>query len=109
MGYRDKIDEFIRESNLEGLLLKSAEFHGHICSFSAYGVKAGYYAMKKLALNNEGMEEVLAIVETNNCFSDGIQLVTGCTFGNNALIFNDLGKTAVTVINRASGNRLDWL
>ncbi|MCL4502615.1 MAG: FmdE family protein [Deltaproteobacteria bacterium] len=40
---------------------------------------------------------MVAIVECNNCFTDGIQAVTGCTFGNNALIFQDLGKTAVTV------------
>ncbi|MEM2924481.1 MAG: FmdE family protein [Methanocellales archaeon] len=46
------------------------------------------------------MEEVLAIVETNNCFSDGIQFVTGCTFGNNALIYRDYGKIAMTFWRR---------
>jgi formylmethanofuran dehydrogenase subunit E len=102
MGYRDEINSLIAKDDLEGLLKKSAEFHGHICSFSAYGVKAGYYAMKKLALTSQGMEEVLAIVETNNCFSDGIQVTTGCTFGNNGLIFYDKGKTAVSIINRKS-------
>jgi formylmethanofuran dehydrogenase subunit E len=100
MGYRDEIERFVIEDNLEGLLKKSAEFHGHICSYSAYGVKAGYHAMKELSVTSKGMEEVISVVETNNCFSDGIQLVTGCTFGNNALIFKDIGKTAVTVINR---------
>lgn len=45
----------------------------------------------------------MAIVELNNCFTDGIQAVTGCTFGNNALIFRDLGKTAVTVARREDG------
>ena len=49
------------------------------------------------------MEEVVAIVECNNCFTDGIQVVTGCTFGNNALIYKDLGKTAVTVARRLDG------
>ncbi|MBN2072465.1 MAG: TraR/DksA C4-type zinc finger protein [Actinobacteria bacterium] len=102
MGYRDEINSLIAKDDLIGLLKKSALFHGHICSFSAYGVKAGYYAMKQLALTSEGMEEVLSIVETNNCFSDGIQVTTGCTFGNNGLIFHDKGKTAVTVIHRKS-------
>ncbi len=106
MGYRDTIDRYIQEENVGALLEKSAEFHGHICSFSAYGVKAGFYAMQQLALTNEGMEEVLAIVEANNCFSDGIQLVTGCTFGNNALVFKDLGKTAVTVISRKTSQAI---
>jgi formylmethanofuran dehydrogenase subunit E len=45
----------------------------------------------------------VALVECNNCFTDGIQVVTGCTFGNNALIYKDLGKTAVTVARRVDG------
>jgi len=53
-----------------------------------------------LGVKSTGMEEVVAIVETNNCFSDGVQVVTGCSFGNNALIYRDLGKTAVTVAKR---------
>ncbi len=32
--------------------------------------------------------------------ADGIQLVTSCTFGNNALIFNDYGKSAFTLTHR---------
>jgi len=66
-------------------------------------VKAGQYAMRFLDTGSTGMEEVVAVVECNNCFTDGIQVVTGCTFGNNALIFRDLGKTAVTVALRGNG------
>ncbi len=106
MWYRDEINNLIQKNDLKTLLKKSAELHGHICSYSAYGVKAGCYAMRSLALTSEGMEEVIAIVETNNCFSDGIQLTTGCTFGNNGLIFKDIGKTAVTVINRKNSRAI---
>jgi formylmethanofuran dehydrogenase subunit E len=98
--FRGDIEELIENGDLKGLLEKSGELHGHLCSYSAYGVKAGYIAMRELGLENRGMEEIVAIVETNNCFSDGIQLVTGCTFGNNGLIFRDYGKTAVTVARR---------
>ncbi len=42
------------------------------------------------------MENLLAIVEVNACFADGIQAVSGCTLGNNSLIYRDLGKHAVT-------------
>jgi formylmethanofuran dehydrogenase subunit E/tRNA (Thr-GGU) A37 N-methylase len=52
---------------------------------------------------SDGLEDLLAIVETNNCFADGVQLVTGCSFGNNSLIFEDLGKTAFT-LTRRDGN-----
>jgi len=100
MGFRAEIEEMIRRGDLKGLLRKTGELHGHHCPFSAYGVKAGYIAMREIGMNHTGMEEIIAIVETNNCFSDGVQVVTGCSFGNNALIYKDLGKTAVTVARR---------
>jgi formylmethanofuran dehydrogenase subunit E len=93
----------IRSGDLEGLLRQAEAIHGHLCPYVSLGVKAGQYAMKHLDTGSTGMEEVVAIVECNNCFTDGIQVVTGCTFGNNALIFRDLGKTAVTVALRGNG------
>jgi formylmethanofuran dehydrogenase subunit E len=98
---RAPIEALIRQGDLEGLLRKAGELHGHFCPYVALGVRAGYLALTALGIEqNLGMEEVLAIVETNSCFSDGIQVVTGCTFANNALIYRDLGKTAVTVARR---------
>lgn len=46
------------------------------------------------------MEEIIALVETNNCFVNDIQMATGCSFGNNGLIYRDYGKTAVTIRKR---------
>jgi len=97
---REEVERLIQEGALEALLRKAAEIHGHFCSYLAYGVKAGYIAVKELGIGSTGMEEAVAIVETNNCFSDGVQIVTGCTFGNNGLIYRDVGKTAVTVAKR---------
>jgi formylmethanofuran dehydrogenase subunit E len=98
---RASVEELISEGDLEGLLQKAGELHGHFCTHVALGVRAGYLALTALGIEqNLGMEEVIAIVETNNCFSDGIQVVTGCTFANNALIYRDLGKTAATVALR---------
>jgi len=74
--------------------------HGHFPPFSAIGVKASVRAVRELGVKSRGMEEVVGIVETNNCFSDGIQFVTGCSFGNNALIYRDYGKTAFTLARR---------
>ncbi len=39
-------------------------------------------------------------METHNCFADGVQMTTGCTFGDNALIFRDVGKTATPLALR---------
>ena len=100
---RAAVNAMIRGKDLAGLLGHAETIHGHRCPFLALGVKAGQYAMDYLDRENTGMEEVVAIVECNNCFTDGIQVVTGCTFGNNALIYKDLGKTAVTVARRVDG------
>ena len=99
---RQPIEAMIRSDDLEGLLRQSEAIHGHLCPMVSLGEKAGHYAMKFLDTGSTGMEEVVAVVECINCFTDGIQVVTGCTFGNNALIFRDLGKTAVTVARRGS-------
>ncbi len=97
---RREIEEAIAAGDLRKLLVMSGMLHGHYCPYSAAGVKAGAFAMKELNTSSTGMEKLLAVVETNNCFSDGIQLITGCTFGNNALIFLDYGKTAFTLTRR---------
>jgi formylmethanofuran dehydrogenase subunit E len=98
---RKEIEDAIYAGDLPRLLRISGRLHGHYCPFSALGVKAGARAMRELGIRQSmGMEEIVAIVETNNCFSDGVQIVTGCSFGNNALIYRDYGKTAFTLARR---------
>ncbi|WGI17377.1 FmdE family protein [Methanonatronarchaeum sp. AMET-Sl] len=97
---RQKINKSIEEKNLHKLVLEAAKIHGHICPMIVLGIKVGADGIKKLNLRHEGMEDTLVLTETNSCFSDGIQTSTGCTFGNNALIYRDYGKTAVTIIKR---------
>jgi formylmethanofuran dehydrogenase subunit E len=98
---RQDIEEAIAAGDLSKLLIMTGMLHGHFCPFSAMGVKAAMRAVRELGVKSTGMEEVVAIVETNNCFSDGIQFVTGCSFGNNALIYKDFGKTAFTLARRS--------
>lgn len=98
---RQEIEEAIAAGNLGRLLEISGLLHGHFCPGSAMGVKAAARAVTELGISKStGMEEIVAIVETNNCFSDGVQMVTGCSFGNNALIYRDYGKTAFTLARR---------
>lgn len=57
------------------------------------------YGLSQLGIDlyqSDGMEELIAVVEIDACFADGIQAVSGCTLGNNSLIYRDLGRTAVT-------------
>jgi formylmethanofuran dehydrogenase subunit E len=86
------------------LLIKAAEIHGHYCPGIASGVMAAIRGLKALGVESmtfDGiMEDLVAIVEINACFVDGIQAVSGCTLGNNALVFRDLGRMAVTFARR---------
>lgn len=100
MNPRKMIFSNIWAGKTERLLLDAAQIHGHFCLGLAMGVMMATRAMKLIRGNSDGLEELLAIVETNNCVSDGIQYVTGCTFGNNALIFKDFGKVAFTLTKR---------
>jgi len=97
---RYRINKLIKYQNMYELLLKAGELHGHYCPYLALGVMTAADALNRLAADNDGMEELLAVVETNSCFSDGIQYTAGTTFGNNSLIYRDFGKTAVTFVKR---------
>ena len=90
----------------EGLLNQADTRHGHLCPFVSLGVKEGQYAMTAMNQRHTGIEMEVAIIECNNCFTAGILMVTGCTCGNNPLIFGDLGKIAVTVARREDGQGL---
>jgi formylmethanofuran dehydrogenase subunit E len=97
---RKKNEEFIRSGNLLSLLDFAASLHGHYCGGLALGVLGSFKAMTLLDEQNDGMEDMIAITEINNCMTDGIQAITGCTFGNNSLHFYDLGKMAFTLASR---------
>ena len=98
---RQEIEKAVIDGDLQKLLRISGLLHGHYCPGSAIGVKAAARAVRELGVRSTGMEEIIAIVETNSCFADGIQMVTGCSLGNNALIYRDYGKTAFTLAKRS--------
>ncbi|MFW5900728.1 MAG: tRNA (N6-threonylcarbamoyladenosine(37)-N6)-methyltransferase TrmO, partial [Halodesulfurarchaeum sp.] len=97
---RGAIDRYVRAGDREAILLEAGQIHGHFCPYLALGVMAGIHAQRELDVTSNGMEDVVAVLETNSCFADGVQVATGCTFGNNALIYRDYGKTAVTLVSR---------
>lgn len=102
---RRQIETAISKGDVESVLLRAGESHGHFCPYLALGVRAGVHAMGELSARSTGMEDIVAVVETNSCFSDGVQVSTGCTFGNNALIYRDYGKTAMTLVSRDHPDR----
>jgi formylmethanofuran dehydrogenase subunit E len=96
---RGEFLQAIREKDIARCLMKTAEIHGHFCPGSALGVMASVCGLNMLGLDSissDGLEDLMAIVEINACFADGVQAVSGCTLGNNALVYRDLGRLAVT-------------
>lgn len=82
---------------------KVLEFHGHECPGLAIGFRAATIAMDKLGAGRSGDEELLAVVETDACGVDAIQVVTGCSLGKGNLIYKNYGKQAFTVASRKTG------
>ncbi len=78
-------------------------FHGHVCPGLSIGYRAAKAAMSWLAEKRSEDEEVVAIVETDACSADAVQVLTGCTFGKGNFIFRDYGKMALTLLSRNSG------
>ncbi len=102
---RREIQQLLLDGRLEKLLEMTGMLHGHYCPGVAMGVKAVHIAFKELGItDNTGMEEIMAVVECNNCFVDGVQFAGGCTLGNNALVYKDLGKTAATFYRRGASD-----
>jgi len=82
---------------------KCADFHGHICPGLSIGYQAAKAGIAWLEENRAMDEELVAIVETNACGTDAVQVLTGCTFGKGNFIYKDHGKQVFTFISRKSG------
>jgi formylmethanofuran dehydrogenase subunit E len=87
-------------------LTKCVEFHGHMCPGLAIGFQAARTLMERLGVRRAPDEELLAIVETDACGADAIQVVTGCTFGKGNFIFKNYGKHAFSLVDRKRGKAM---
>lgn len=79
------------------------EFHGHICPGVSIGFRAVKGCMEALKETRAEDEELVAIVETDACAADAVQVMTGCTFGKGNFLYKDYGKMAVTLLSRKTG------
>lgn len=89
----------------EQTLDRVVEFHGHLCPGLAMGVAASQIALREIGPHAKD-EEVVAVVETDNCGIDAIQFLTGCTFGKGNLIHHDVGKNAFSFFRRSDGRAI---
>jgi len=79
---------------------RCVQFHGHTCPGLAIGFQAAMTLMKRLDVKKAPDEELLAIVETDACGADAIQVMTGCTFGKGNFVFRNYGKHAFSLMDR---------
>lgn len=73
-------------------------FHGHSCPGLAIGIRAAELALTRL--NFVPGANMVCVSETDMCGVDGIQFLTGCTFGKGNLIHKDYGKAGFTFFDR---------
>jgi len=78
-------------------------FHGHRCPAMVLGMRVGLAAMKALGVGRAVYSELYCVCETGlnhamMCFADGVQVVTGCTFGKANMESVSYDKTAMTLI-----------
>ncbi len=92
------------ETNLEvGLVL-----HGHKCPAMPMGLRVGAAAMNKLGVERAKDGQLMALIEIGDdhcatCFADGVQMITGCTFGKGNIRKLHYGKWGLTLIEKKTG------
>jgi formylmethanofuran dehydrogenase subunit E len=83
-------------------------FHGHKCPAMPMGLRVGAAAMNALGVERAKDGQLLALIELGEdhcatCFGDGVQTITGCTFGKGNIKKLHYGKWGVTLIETATG------
>src|SRR5512147_77469 len=94
-------------NDLPTLLAASAARHSHLCPRQVLGVRTGLAGLAALSLLPPLRDKrLLVIVETDGCFTDGIEVSTGVAVGHRTLRVEDYGKIAATFVNIPTGEAL---
>ncbi|MFN8493612.1 MAG: FmdE family protein [Caldilineaceae bacterium] len=90
--------------DIQALLALSSARHTHLCPRQILGVRIGLAGPAALGLALPRTDKrLLAIVETDGCFADGVEVTTGCTLGHRTLRLADYGKIAATFTDVKTG------
>ena len=93
--------------SLAEILAESSALHRHLCPRQVLGAQMGLYAAELLGLDlPQSDKRLLAIVETDGCFTSGLSVATNCWVGRRTLRVEDYGKVAATFIDTQSGQSL---
>ena len=89
---------------LFSLLSESEKFHGHLGPFLVIGARAGLFGLKEL-MAKRGEKDIKIKASLKNstpftCVLDGLQISTGCTFGNKRLSFENSNGITIDLENK---------
>lgn len=85
-------------------LKRAVDYHGHLCSGQAIGVRMARMALRLLEIENPlSFRDLIVYVETDRCLADAIGTVTGCKIGRRRLKWMNYGKTAASFLNLKTG------
>lgn len=91
-------------SVLEDALVETRARHKHLCPRQVLGVRIAVTGAASLGLEIPRQDKrLLAIVETDGCFADAVEVTTGCTVGHRRLRVEDYGKVAATFVDVKTG------
>ena len=90
------------------LMEKAVKFHGHSCPGLAIGVLVSKYILEHMG-DFSIDEELVAVVENDNCSVDAIQALLGTTFGKGNLKHLDYGKNNYTFYNRTNKKAVKFI
>jgi len=89
---------------LDQLLNATETLHRHLCPRQVLGVRMGMAAAVSLNLDLPQTDKrLVAFVESDGCFSDGLAVATGCWVGRRTLRVEDLGKVAAVFVDTRTG------
>jgi formylmethanofuran dehydrogenase subunit E len=89
--------------DLRSYVEQLARLHPRLCPRQVLGVRMGLCAGEELGLALPRADKrLLALVETDGCFADGVSVATGCWLGRRTLRLVDYGRVAATVVDSAT-------
>jgi len=92
------------DATLRNMLAETAAMHKHLCPRQVLGVRMGIAAAGLIPFElPQKNKRLLAFVETDGCFADGVSVATGCTLGHRTMRLVDYGKVAVTLADTQTG------
>ena len=87
--------------NIQPFLERSSARHSHLCPRQVLGVRIGLLASQVFNFppGENPKKRILTFVESDGCFSDGVEVATGCTMGHRTMQLQDYGKIAAVFVD----------